>query len=121
MNRLEFIQNILNEYSEIKYIITNQFLAGDLIHIHINDKNDINSFSLQPIGNGTQKLYGVYEQTINDVVIIFDLSLKYPSHREYNFYNDKFELIFKTNVDNFDSFDKNETRFQKLKEILENG
>ena len=120
MNRLEFIQNILNEYSEIKYIITNQFLAGDLIHPHINDKTT-SSFSSQPIGNGTKKLYGVYEKTIGDIVVIFDLSLNYPSHTEYNFYNEKFELIFKTNLENFDTFNKNESRFQKLKEILENG
>ena len=62
----------------------------------------------------------VYEQTIGEIVVIFDLSLNYPSHTEYNFYNDKFELIFKTNVENFDSLNKNDSRFQKLKNILEN-
>ena len=59
MNRLEFIQNILNEYSEIKYIITNQFLAGDLVYSYVNDENKMPSFSIQPIGNGTKKLYGI--------------------------------------------------------------
>lgn len=107
----------LKKYPETKYIFTNQFLAGDLVHSYVDDEKEI-SFSVQPIGNGSGKLYGVYEQTIGDIVVIFDLSLKYPQHREYCFWNEKFELIFKTNVDFFDNLDKNNQRLEKLNDIL---
>ena len=124
-HRLNYILELLKIYPNTKYILTNQFLAGDLVHSYVDGENDEEnmisaSFSFTSIPK-TKKLYGVYSHSIGKTIIIFDANYKYPLHTEYCFCGAKIEPFFKTNVENIDNFNKNEIRFEKLKEILENG
>lgn len=123
-HRLNYILKLLKEYPETKYILTNQFLAGDLVHSYVDDDNDENNmvsatFSFTTIPE-IKKLYGVYSHPIDKAIVIFDANFKYPLHTEYCFCVENLKLIFKTNTENIDSFNKNEIRFEKLKNILGN-
>lgn len=118
-HRLEYILNLIKEYPETKYIITNQFLAGDLVHSYIDNEDDLAevSFSFTGIPE-TNKLYGVYNKPIEKIIIVFDANYKYPYHKEYCLCGEKLKTIFKTNTDIIDSFDKNNIRSERLKDIL---
>lgn len=117
-HRLNYILELLKKYPNTKYILTNQFLAGDLVHSYVDDENKESiTFSFTAIPE-TKKLYGVYSHPIKKSIVVFDANFKYPLHTEYCLCGDNLEPFFKTNCENIDNFNKNEIRSERLKTIL---